>query len=161
MTWFEPTPIETTSDPNARLPPGTVQVYEGSSVTLNWSYSLTSGLSLGVIKFNDDGIVNIQADGSAGPVNAKFQERFSVSSTLGRASLLISPVTVADYKANGEFSFALIDSKTNIWKRTILVEVQGKLESVADPKKGLTLIVVHCYPILPSGPSLKGARTCN
>ena len=79
MTWFEPTPIETTSDPNARLPPGIVQVYEGSSVTLNWSYSLTSGLSLGIIKFNGGGMVNIQADGSAGPVNAKFQERFSVS----------------------------------------------------------------------------------
>ena len=33
---------------------------------------------------------------SADPVEAKFQERFSVSSTPGRASLFISPVTVAD-----------------------------------------------------------------
>ena len=82
-----------------RSPPVIVQVYEGSPVTLNRNYSLTSGLDLGVIRFNSDGIVIIQADGSARPVAAKFRERFSSSSTLGRASLSISPVTVADDKA--------------------------------------------------------------
>ena len=82
-----------------RSPPVIVQVYEGSPVTLNRNYSLTSGLDLGVIRFNSDGIVIIQADGSARPVTAKFRERFSSSSTLGRASLSISPVTVADDKA--------------------------------------------------------------
>ena len=136
MTWFEPTPIETTSDPNARLPPGIVQVYEGSSVRLNWSYSLTSGLSLVVIKFNGGGIVTIQADGSAGPVNAKFQGRFNVSSTVGRVSLLISPVNVSDDKAYGEFTCELIDTQTDIWKRAIQVKVLGKFKTVVDDKKG-------------------------
>ena len=136
MTWFEPTPSETTSDPNEVLPPGIVQVYEGSSVTLNWGYSLTTGLILGVIRFNSDRIVRIKADGSADSVDPRFQERFSVSSTLGRASLFISSVAVADDKANGEFRCELIDSSINTWKRAIQVQVIGKLESVADYEKG-------------------------
>ena len=137
MTWFEPSPVKTTSNPDEKFPPVIVQVYEGSSVTLNWNYSLTSGLDLGVIRFNSDGIVIIQADGSARPVAAKFRERFSSSSTLGRASLSISPVTVADDKANGEFRCELFDTKSNNWKRAIQVQVLGKLESVADYKQGI------------------------
>ena len=114
------------------LSPFTVRVTEGSSVTLNWSYSLTSGLSFVLLKFNGDGIVTIQADGSAGPLNDNFQERFNVSSTAGRVSLFISPVSVTDDKANGEFSCELIDSKANTWKRAIQLQVIGKFKSVAD-----------------------------
>ena len=47
----------------------------------------------------------------------------------------VSPVTVAEDKAHGEFRCELIDSKTVTWKRAILVQVIGKLESVADYKK--------------------------
>ena len=54
------------------LPPGIEQVYEGFPISLNWNYSLTSCLSLGVIKFNSDVIVSIRTDGSAGAVNALF-----------------------------------------------------------------------------------------
>ena len=43
-----------------------------------------------------DSVVIIQGDGSAGLLTAQFQKRFNVSSTSGRASLFISPVTVAD-----------------------------------------------------------------
>ena len=119
------------------LSPGIVQVYEGSYVTLNWSYSLTQPLSPGgFIKFNSYIIVTFDARGSAGPVSVTFKERFRLSSTLGRASLSIFPVTVADDRANGEFSCELIDSHSNIWKRAIQVQVIGKLESVADFKKG-------------------------
>ena len=113
-------------------PPGIVQVYEGSSVTLNWSYSLTPDLALAVIKFNDVGIVIIQADGSAGAVTAIFQKRFNVSSTPERASLFISPVTIADDKDFGEFSCALTDSTGTFWKRAIQVQVIGKFKTVAD-----------------------------
>ena len=117
------------------LPPGIVQVYEGSSVTLNWSYTLTLGLKFGIMKFNSGGIVSINGDGSADAVKAKFQKRFSVSSTLGRASLFISPVTLDDDKVNGEFSCELIDSSPDTWKRAIQVQVIGKLESVSDCRK--------------------------
>ena len=121
------------------MSPGIELVNEGSSATLNWGYSLTAGLGLGgFIKFNDYIIVSIRADGSAGPVNAKFQKRFSLNSTLGRASLFISPVTVADDKANGEFRCELIDSTPETWKRAIQIQVTGKLKSVADYKKGVS-----------------------
>ena len=120
------------------LPPGIVQVYEGSSVTLNWSFSVSVGLGLGFfIKFNTVGIVSIRADGSAaGPIKAEFQKRFNVSATQRSASLSISPVTIADDKTNGEFSCEIDDANSDTWKRAIQVQVIGKLESVADFKKG-------------------------
>ena len=72
VTWNESFPVRTTSHPAEVLPSGIEQVYEGFPITLNWNYSLTSGLSRLVVKFNSDGIVSIRADGSAGPVNALF-----------------------------------------------------------------------------------------
>ena len=130
--------MRTTSNTAEVLPPGIVQVYEGSSVTLNWNFSLSVGLGIGfIIKFNTVGIVNIGRDGSAaGPIRAEFQKRFSVSATPQSASLSISPVTIADDKSNGEFSCELNDANADTWKRTIQVQVIGKLESVSDFKKG-------------------------
>ena len=122
--------MKSTSDENEVLPPGIVQVYKGSPVTLNWSYNLKAGLALGVIKLNSDRIVGIRADGSADPVDAGFQERFRVSSTLGRASLFISSVTVTDDRSHGQFSCELVDFTAITWKRAIQVQVVGKLESV-------------------------------
>ena len=60
------------------LPSGIEQVYEGFPITLNWNYSLASGLSRLVVKFNSDGILSIRADGSAGPVKAFLLKSFSV-----------------------------------------------------------------------------------
>ena len=116
------------------LPPGIVQVYEGSSATLNWNFSLSEGLGLGFsIKFNTIAIVIIGKDGSLGSsINAEFQERFSVSATPQSASLSISPVTLADDKSNGEFICELTDAKSGTWKRAIQVQVIGKIESVVD-----------------------------
>ena len=131
VTWYEPIPIKTTSNPAEVLPPVIVSANEGEPTTLNWNYSLTLGLVFGNIKFNNDGIVNIQSDGSVGPMSVKFQRRFSVSSTPGRISLSICPVTAADDKANGEFSCSLIDGYSHTWKRAIQVQVLGKIKSVA------------------------------
>ena len=121
------------------LPPGIVQVNEGSSATLNWNFNLSVGLGLGfVIKFNSIGIVIIRADGSAaGPIRAEFQKRFSVSATPQSASLSISSVTIADDKSNGEFSCELGDANGDTWKRAIQVHVIGKHESVADYERGV------------------------
>lgn len=130
--------MKTTTRPYEVLSPGIVQVLEGSSVALNWNYSLSSGFLIAMIKFNGDGIAMISAGGLVGALNAHFQERFNVSSTLGRASLFINNVTVADDKTNGEFSCELLDSNADIWKRAIQVEVIGELESASD-KKGNTL----------------------
>ncbi|XP_022800751.1 fibroblast growth factor receptor homolog 1-like [Stylophora pistillata] len=128
VTWFEPTPVKTTSNPAEVLPAGIVHVYEGSSASLNWSYSLTLGLGLGgFVRFSNIGIVTINSDGSAGPVRDNFQKRFRVSSTPGRISLSISAVTVADDIVNGEFSCMLLDSNADTWKRAIQVQVQAPI----------------------------------
>ena len=137
------------------LPPGIVQVYEGSSATMNWNFSLPVGLGLGfIIKFDTLGIVFIRKDGSAaGPIRAEFQKRFSVSATPRSASLSISPVTIADDKSNGEFSCELNDANGDTWKRAIQVHVIGKLESVA-------LTIRKAYPncsILLSGSCLNSS----
>ena len=99
---------------------------------------MSRGLGLGfVIRFNTVGIVIIRADGSAaGPIRAEFQKRFNVSTTPQSASLSISPITIADDKSNGKFSCELTDGNSDTWKRAIQVHVIGKLESVADYKKG-------------------------
>ena len=131
--------MRTTSDTAEEFPPAIVEVEKGSSATLNWNFSLSVGLGLGfIIKFNNIGIVNIGRDGSAvGPIKAEFQKRFSVSATPQSASLSISPVTIADDKSNGKFSCELTDANADTWKRAIEVHVIGKLESVADFKKGV------------------------
>ena len=134
--------MRTTSNQTEVLPPGIVQVYEGSSATLNWNFSLSEGLGLGFsIKFSAINIVGIGKDGSlASSIKAEFQERFSVSATPQSASLSISPITIADDKSNGEFSCELNDAKSGTWKRAIQVQVIGKLESVVDFKKGVPLL---------------------
>ena len=134
--------MRTTSNQTEVLPPGIVQVYEGSSATLNWNFSLSEGLGLGFsIKFSTINIVSIGKDGSlASSIKAEFQERFSVSATPQSASLSISPITIADDKSNGEFSCELNDAKSGTWKRAIQVQVIGKLESVVDFKKGVPLL---------------------
>ena len=121
------------------LPPGIVQVYEGSSTTLKWNFSLSEGLGLGFsIKFSAVTIVSIGKDGSpASSIKAEFRERFSVSATPQIASLSISPVAIADDKFNGEFSCELNDANGDTWKRAIQLQVVGKLESVVDFKKGV------------------------
>ena len=131
--------MRTTSDTAEEFPPAIVEVKEGSSVALNWNFNVSVGLGLGfVIKFNTIGIVNIGKDGSAtGPIKAEFQKRFSVSATPQSASLSISPVTIADDKSNGKFSCEINDANADTWKRAIEVQVIGKLESVADFKKGV------------------------
>ena len=85
-------------------------IYEGTPATLNWNYSLTSDLITVVLGFNGGGIVTIQTNGQPGDVNINFRDRFTVSSTAQSASLIISHVTAADNKANGDFTCYLIDS---------------------------------------------------
>ena len=56
---------------------------------------------------------------------------------LRNGSAFIYNVTVTDDKANGEFRCELVDSNAENWIRAIQVQVIGKLESVADCKKGV------------------------
>ena len=115
--------MKTTLNPAEVLTPGKLQFYEGSSATLNWSYSLSSCSLSAVFQFNGDDIVGISSNGEAGPVNSNFRQRFSVSSTPQSVSLLISEVTTADDKSVGEFSSEVSDLNGDKWGRAIQVQV--------------------------------------
>ena len=100
---------------------------------MNWNYSLSSVLTLVQLRFKGVFIVAVLPTGQAGPVNASFRQRFSVfSATPQSVSLLISKVTTADDKSNGEFSCELNDLAAASWRRAIQVQVVGKLKSFAD-----------------------------
>ena len=78
------------------------------------------------------------------------KKRFNAISTRENVSLVIFNVTVADDKANGEFTCELIDSNPDTWKRAIQVQVIGKLEGVSDGKKEaqkLEYIVIQFIPL--------------
>ena len=125
--------------------PGKLEVYEGSSATLNWNYSLSSTLVSVQLQFRGVVIVTVLPTGEAGPVNSGFRQRFSVSSTPESVSLLISKVTIVDDKSIGEFSCELNDFDATKWRRAIQVQVVGKLKSFAD---FLEILTINNYNII-------------
>ena len=112
---------------------------------MNWNYSLSSTLSTITLRFKGVFIVAVLPTGQAGPVNASFGQRFSVSSTPLSVSLLISKVTTVDDKSNGEFSCELKDLDDATWRRVIQVQVVGKLKSFAD---FLEILTINNYNII-------------
>ena len=112
---------------------------------MNWNYSLSSVLTLVQLRFKGVFIVAVLPTGQAGPVNASFRQRFSVSSTPQSVSLLISKVTTVDDKSNGVFSCELDDLPGATWRRAIQVQVVGKLKSFAD---FLEILTINNYNII-------------
>ena len=112
------------------LIPGRLQINEGSSATLNWSYSLSLTFVSAQLQFNGANIVLILSNGQAGPVTESFRQRFTVKSTRQSVSLLISKVTTGEDKSKGEFSCELTDVNGAKWRRGIQVQVVGKLISL-------------------------------
>ena len=128
VTWYEPPPVVTALSQSDVFDPSISQLYEGSPGSLSWNYSLRAlSIALVVIKFNGASIVTIQSNGQANEVAPDFKERFSIRSTSQSATLIISSVTAADDKANGDFSCELITTASGSWSRNIQVEVVGKL----------------------------------
>ena len=112
---------------------------------MNWNYSLSSALTSVHLRFKGVFIVVVLPNGQAGPVNASFRQRFSVSTTPQSVSLLISKVTTADDKSNGEFSCELNDLDDATWRRAIQMQVVGKLKSFAD---FLEILTINNYNII-------------
>ena len=112
---------------------------------MNWNYSLSSTLTDIQLRFNGVFIVKVLPTGQVGPVNARFGQRFSVSSTPQSVSLLISKVTTVDDKSNGEFSCELNDLPGATWRRAIQVQVVGKLKSFA---AFLEILTINNYNII-------------
>nr|XP_058961494.1 fibroblast growth factor receptor 3-like [Pocillopora verrucosa] len=124
VTWFEPSPVTTVSDPNEVLPTITLKLHDGSPATLKWSYNYTAAsIILVFLKFDGVGIIVNYQNGQTGVVSDQFKERFSVSFTPQSASLFISPVTAADDKADGTFTCELVTSNADVWVRAIQVQV--------------------------------------
>lgn len=128
VTWFEPPPVETVTDPTlvhtnrTKLRKGSTNVY------LNWEFSVTSELNLVLVTLKLDGAsvgTIVPSTGDAAP-SASFTSRFNVSWVAQHAALSIFNVTTAD---EGLFTCELntFEGATNrIWSRNIDVSVVGK-----------------------------------
>lgn len=135
VTWFEPPPVETTSDDLTELIADSQPILQGSTnVLLRWNFSLTGDtdpitLLTVVLKLNGVGVATIAASGQIG-IQTRFQGRYDVSWINQLATMTIFNVTAED---NGEFSCevnTLEGASNKVWKRKVTVEVLGKLESV-------------------------------
>lgn len=128
VTWFEPPPVETVTDPTL-VHTNRTKLRKGSTnVHLNWEFSLMSELNLILVTIRLEGtsvgtIVPLTGDASPG---AAFTSRFNVSWVAQVATLTIFNVTSAD---EGLFTCELntFEAGTNkVWKRNIDVSVVGK-----------------------------------
>lgn len=128
VTWFEPPPVETVTDPSL-VHTNSTKLRKGSTnVYLNWEFSVTSELNLVLVTLKLDGalvgtIVPSTGDAVA---SASFTSRFNVSWVAQVATLIIFNVTSAD---EGLFTCELntFEAGTNkIWNRNIDVSVVGK-----------------------------------
>ena len=133
VTWYEPPPLETTSDENMEPIADSRQLQEGSTnVQLSWSFSLTPDLVLitVVLTLNGGDVATVvPSTGNAG-LALGFEGRFNVTGTSQRATLIIFNVTADD---DGEFGCKLNTfegAQNKFWRRKMKVEVVGRLESV-------------------------------
>ncbi|XP_020617952.1 vascular cell adhesion protein 1-like, partial [Orbicella faveolata] len=126
VTWYEPPPIETTSDHSIELTADSRQLLEGSThVQLSWNFSLTPDLSPSsvILRLNSVQVaVVVLLSGVAG-ITSGFERRFNFTWISQRATLIIFNVTEED---DGEFTchlstFQGVDQK--LWKRKMKVEV--------------------------------------
>lgn len=128
VTWFEPPPFETVTDPSL-VHTNSTKLRKGSTnVHLNWEFSLTSELNLILVTIRLDGtsVGNIIPSTGDAATSASFTSRFNVSWVAQHATLIIFNVTSAD---EGLFTCELntFEGGTNkIWNRNIDVSVVGK-----------------------------------
>ena len=128
VTWFEPPPVETVTDPTL-VHTNSTKLHRGSTnVHLNWKFSLTSELFLVsvTLRFDGNSVGTIVPSTGAARPSASFTSRFNVSWVAQVATLIIFNVTSAD---EGLFTCELntFEGGTNkIWNRNIDVSVVGK-----------------------------------
>ena len=128
VTWYEPPPVEMTSDDNLMLTADSRQLREGSTdVLLSWNFSLTPDLDLITVFLTLDGVrvaTVVPSSGKAAPATG-FEERFNATWTPQRATLIIFNVTEDD---DGEFGCTLNTFQgvqNKLWERKMKVEVVG------------------------------------
>ena len=128
VTWYEPPPVETTSDVNTELTADGRQLRKGSTqVQLSWNFSLTPDLNLitVVLILNDATIATVVPSSGIAATQAGLEGRFNVTYISQRVTLIIFNVTEDD---DGEFgcrlnTFQGVQNK--LWERKMKVEVVG------------------------------------
>ena len=132
VTWFEPPPVETTSDALKELTADSRPIFEGSTnAPLRWNFSLTADenpvtLITIALKLNGVSVATIVASTGQIGIQTSFQGRYNVSWIPQLATMTIFNVTAED---NGEFCCevsTLEGASSKVWKRKVTVEVVGK-----------------------------------
>ncbi|XP_020615552.1 neural cell adhesion molecule 2-like [Orbicella faveolata] len=126
VTWYEPPPVETASDPGIELTAHSRQFLQGSThVQLSWNFSLTPDLSLSsvILRLNSVQVAAVVLLSGIAGLSSGFEGRFNFTWISQRATLIIFNVTEED---DGEFTcdlttFQGVDQK--LWKRKMKVEV--------------------------------------
>ena len=133
VTWYEPPPVETSSNNSIELTTDSRQLLEESrNVQLSWNFSLTGGLNLITVDITLNKVkvaTVVPLSGDSGLASG-FEGRFNVTWTSQRVTLIICNVTEDD---DGEFTCELNTfqgAQNKIWKRKMKVEVVGMLGSV-------------------------------
>jgi len=128
ITWYEPLPVETTSDVNVYHTNSTQLLEGATNATLSWNFSLTPDLSFNSLslEFNDEIIGGVLASGLAGLIDA-VTERFNfIWIPKQKATLMIFNVNsnesgTYDCVVNTEQGF-----DTKAWISKIQVDVVGR-----------------------------------
>jgi len=129
ITWYEPPPVETiTNEGEVRTVDRNLT--EGFMNKLTWNFSLAAGSSIITVTIKLNAITTvatyIQPLGKV-TVPQAFKNWFNLTWIPSNATLTIFNVTSDD---NGEFTcevFSVGESSTATWKRSIQVNVLGKL----------------------------------
>ena len=128
VTWYEPLPVETTSDDNIELTADSRQLLKGSThVQLSWDFTLTPDLNLNtvILSLNSVKVAAVLVSSATAGVQSGFEGRFNFTWISQRATLIIFNVTEDD---DGEFSCELSTFQglvNKVWKRKMKVEVIG------------------------------------
>jgi len=142
VAWYEPPPVETTSDANIELTADSRQLLKGSThVQLSWRFSVASNLNLiaVILALNSVDVATVvPSTGNAGPASG-FEGRFNVTGTSQRATLIIFNVTEDD---DGEFGCELNTfegAQNKIFKRKMKVEVVVEASFISSPSGNQTI----------------------
>ena len=133
VTWYEPPPVETTSDDSIELTAYSRQLLKGSTnAQMSWSFNLTPDLNLitVVLTLNSVNVATVVPISGNSGVASGFEGRFNVTWISQRATLIIFNVSEDN---DGEFGCKLNTfqgAQNIIWQRKMKVEVLGMFYSI-------------------------------
>ena len=127
ITWFEPPPFETVTDPSS-IPAANINLTKGSSnEKLSCNFSLSADLSLvgATIKLGGSSVVSFVQNQQRVSVQTGFENRFNATWVPYELTVILLNVTSAE---EGEYRCEVLSvgSSVQTWARTIQVSLLGK-----------------------------------